>query len=64
MPASHAKSSGPAREPGLYDAVIDEFLAWIVENHEEWHRRMAKLHEDLEQAHQKLDGRTDQGEKS
>lgn len=64
MPASHPKSSGPAREPGLYDAVIDEFLAWIVENHDEWHRRMAKLHEDLEQAHQKLDGRTDQGEKS
>jgi hypothetical protein len=45
----------------LYDAVLDEFLAWFEENHDEWHRRMAKLHEDLERAHQKPDGRADQG---
>lgn len=60
MPASHPKSRPQAKEPGLYDAVIDEFLAWIETNHDEWHRRMAKLHEDLERAHQKPDGRADQ----
>jgi hypothetical protein len=45
----------------LYDAVLDEFLAWIETNHDERHRRMAKLHEDLEHAHQKPDGRAHQG---
>lgn len=60
MSASHPKSGAPAKEPGLYDSVIDEFLAWIEENHDEWHRRMAKLHEDLERAHQKPEGHVDQ----
>lgn len=61
MPTSHPKARGRAKEPTLYDAVLDEFLAWFEENHDEWHRRMAKLHEDLERAHQKPDGRTHQG---
>ena len=64
MSASHPKSRGRAKDPSLYDAVIDEFLAWFEENHDEWHRRMAKLHEDLEQVHQKHDGRADQHETS
>jgi hypothetical protein len=61
MPASHPKSRVPAKEPGLYDAVLDELLAWFEENHDEWHRRMAKLHEDLERARQKPDGRAERG---
>jgi hypothetical protein len=61
MPTSHPKARGRAKEPTLYDAVLDEFLAWFEENHDEWHRRMAKLHEDLARAHQKPDGRTHQG---
>lgn len=55
MPTSHPKSRGRPKEPSLYDAVLDEFLAWFEENHDEWHRRMAKLHEDLGRAHQKPD---------
>ena len=61
MPASQPKLSGRGKEQSLYDAVIDEFLAWIETNHDEWHRRMAKLHEDLARAHQKPHGRADQG---
>lgn len=64
MPASHLKPRVRAGEPSLYDAVIDEFLAWFETNHDEWHRRMAKLHEDLERAHQKPDGRAHQGKTS
>ena len=40
----------------MYDAVIDEFLAWIEDNHDEWHRRMDKFHKDLEKAHQTSSG--------
>jgi hypothetical protein len=64
MPASHSKSRVRTKEPSLYDAVIDEFLAWFETNHDEWHRRMVKLHEDLERAHQRPNGRADQREKS
>ena len=64
MPTSYPKSTGRPKEPSLYDTVLDEFLAWFEENHDEWHRRMVKLHEDLERVHQKRDGRADQGETS
>lgn len=64
MPTSHPKSRGRAKEPSLYDVVLDEFRARFEENHDEWHRRMAKLDENLERAQQKRDGRADQGETS
>ncbi len=48
MPASHPTSKIRAREPGLYNAAIDEFLTWIAEDHDEWHRGMAELREDPE----------------
>ena len=51
MPLNHQKPRGRLKEPSLYDAVLDEFLAWIEENHDEWHRRMEKLHKELDQAH-------------
>ena len=56
MPASHPRPKARAKEPSLYDAVIDEFLAWIEESHDEWHRRMDKLHKGLEKAHQTSSG--------
>lgn len=56
MPASHPRPNARAKEPSLYDAVIEEFLAWFEDNHDEWHRRMDKLHKDLEKAHQKSSG--------
>jgi hypothetical protein len=51
MPASHPKPKARPAEPSWHDGLIEEFLAWIEVDHEDWHRRMAKLHEDLEQAH-------------
>ena len=62
MPASHPNPKARVKEPSLYDSVIDEFLAWIQENHDEWHRRMAKLHEDLEEAHRISSGRADESQ--
>ena len=50
--ASNQKYKDHPTERRLYDAVLDEFLAWIEEDHDEWHRRMEKLHKDLEQARQ------------
>ncbi len=50
------KPRARAKESGLYDAMIDEFLPWIEENHDERHRRMDKLHEDLGKAHQTSSG--------
>jgi hypothetical protein len=56
MSTSRPKSKTPAKESGLYDGVIEEFLAWIEVDHEDWHRRMDKLHKDLEKAHQTSSG--------
>lgn len=56
MSTNRPKSKTPAKESGLYDAVIDEFLAWIEVDHDDRHRRMDKLHEDLEKAHQTFSG--------
>ena len=56
MSTNRPKSKTQAKEPGLYDAVIEEFLAWIEVDHEDWHRRMDKLHKDLEKAHQPSSG--------
>ena len=58
MPTSYPKPKSPAKKPGLYDAVIDEFLAWIEVDHVEWHRKMDQLHKDLEKAHQISGGAT------
>ncbi|HET6620064.1 MAG TPA: hypothetical protein VFG64_08985 [Dongiaceae bacterium] len=53
MPASHPKPKPkPKRqERTLRDALIDEVLSWIEVDHEDWHRRMEKLHEELDKAH-------------
>jgi hypothetical protein len=52
MRSNHQKPEECFREPRLYDAILDEFLSWMEESHDEWHRRMDKLHKELEQAHQ------------
>ena len=49
MPANDPRPKARPKEPSLYDAVIDEFLAWFEDNHDEWHRRMDKLHKDLDE---------------
>lgn len=56
MAANDPRPKARPKEPSLYDAVIDEFLAWIEDTHDEWHRRMDKLHKDLEKAHQTSGG--------
>ncbi|HEU4827179.1 MAG TPA: hypothetical protein VFS85_11920 [Dongiaceae bacterium] len=50
MPASHPKPKSKPRERTLSDAVIDEFLSLIEVDHDDWHRRMEKLHKELDKA--------------
>lgn len=62
MSASHPNPKARVKEQSLYEAVIDAFLTWIHGSHDEWHRRMATLHEDLEKAHRTSSGRADESQ--